>query len=137
MGVSGLCFVCNSRFVRHKAQKKIRPSFRTALAISGDKHPRPGARIIDCGTRTVTAQVRLDNLRPIGQPPNSRKAVRPWDDGAGDLAAYAVGDITQAIELMDRVAPTLRAQGRRCFTARAWHVCRSRSRRKGNTLAGT
>jgi hypothetical protein len=67
-------------------------AFRTALAISGDKHPRPGTRIIDCGTRTVTAQVRLDNLRPIEQPPNSRKAVRLWDDGAGDLAAYAVGD---------------------------------------------
>jgi DNA-binding CsgD family transcriptional regulator len=40
------------------------------------------------------------------------------------FAAYAVGDITQAIELMDRVAPTLRAQGRLGLLAQL-HVLRA------------
>jgi DNA-binding CsgD family transcriptional regulator len=40
------------------------------------------------------------------------------------LAAYAAGDITQAIELMDRAAPTLRAQGRLGLLAQL-HVMRA------------
>jgi DNA-binding CsgD family transcriptional regulator/tetratricopeptide (TPR) repeat protein len=40
------------------------------------------------------------------------------------FAAYAVGDITQAIELMDRVAPTLRAQGKLGLLAQL-HVLRA------------
>jgi DNA-binding CsgD family transcriptional regulator/tetratricopeptide (TPR) repeat protein len=40
------------------------------------------------------------------------------------FAAYAVGDITQAIELMDRAAPTLRAQGRLGLLAQL-HVLRA------------
>jgi len=40
------------------------------------------------------------------------------------FAAYAVGDITQSIELMDRAAPTLRAQGRLGLLAQL-HVLRA------------
>src|SRR4029077_20387125 len=40
------------------------------------------------------------------------------------FAAYAVGDITQAIDLMDRVAPTLRAQGKLGLLAQL-HVLRA------------
>ena len=63
------------------------------------------------------------------------------------FAAYTVGDITQAIELMDRAAPTLRAQGRLGLLTQL-HVLRAlaglnvgqfsealREAEEGNTLA--
>ncbi|HET9849129.1 MAG TPA: AAA family ATPase, partial [Candidatus Dormibacteraeota bacterium] len=63
------------------------------------------------------------------------------------FAAYAVGDITQSIELMDRAVPTLRAQGRLGLLAQL-HVMRAlaglnvgqfsealREAEEGNTLA--
>ncbi len=92
----------------------------------------------------------IDTSARIG--PRVREAAR-IDDGDPSrtqllaLAAYAVGDIPQAIELMDRASPTLRAQGRlgllaQLLVVRGWAGLNAghfsdaiRAMEEGNSLA--
>jgi DNA-binding CsgD family transcriptional regulator/tetratricopeptide (TPR) repeat protein len=92
----------------------------------------------------------FDTSARIG--PRVREAARidDWDPSRTQLlafAAYAVGDIPQAIELMDRASPTLRAQGRlgllaQLLVVRGWAGLNAghfsdaiRAMEEGNSLA--